>query len=264
MPVLEQLARDPGVAGPLGSLLLSAVRPRASTLALRAVRWQRDLLRLGIKMPLVIVHDLGLLLACPKEQLELGAREAAARVLSSESGGPVLHAQYVALIEQVAQSEAARRSRSLQLSDDVVVVLLARLLATISERVTVGAGYVPGVPLDAALFERLDQQLPELFGAVRRNHDFAALRALHAAELYVLTVVDALDLDTLQLFGLLGGDAAQGTLAQVDLLTALGSPESHDIVNFSLEILPSVLEAKARPGASTPASREKAASTTWC
>ena len=209
MPVPEQLARDPAVAGPLGSLLLSAVRPRASTLALRALRWQRDLLRLGVKMPLAVIHDLGLLLACPKEQLELGPRDAASRALATESGGPALHAHYLALIEQVSQSEAARRSRSLQMSDDVVVVLLARLLATISERVMVAPSYVTSVPLDAALVERLDEQLPELFGAVRRNYDFAALRALVAAELYVLTVADALDLDTLRLFGMLGGDAAQ-------------------------------------------------------
>ena len=40
-------------------------------------------------------------------------------------------------------------------------------------------------------------------------------------------------------------------MAQVDLLGVLGQPEANDVVNFSLEILPSVLEAKTRPGAGT-------------
>jgi hypothetical protein len=50
---------------------------------------------------------------------------------------------------------------------------------------------------------------------------------------------------------MLGGDTDRGALAQVDLLAALGAPEANDVANFSLEILPSVLEAKARPAAST-------------
>ena len=43
-------------------------------------------------------------------------------------------------------------------------------------------------------------------------------------------------------------------MAQVDLLSAFQSPEANDIVNFSLEILPSVLESRPRPAAGTTAS----------
>ena len=43
-------------------------------------------------------------------------------------------------------------------------------------------------------------------------------------------------------------------MGQVDLLSAFQSPEANDIVNFSLEILPSVLETKTRPAAGTAAS----------
>ena len=254
MPVPPELLQDPAVTGPLGSLALSLVRPRTPTLALRALRWHRDLARLGVSIPLALAHDLGLLLACPNEQLELKPRTNVADLLGARvRPGADVSSDYAALIREVAQSEAARRSGALQMPDDVVVVLLARLLAGVAQRCVVPLGYVSGVPLDAALVERLDDQLPELFRAAPRDYDLAALRELVAARLYVLTVVDALDLDTLQLFGMLGGDAAQGVIAQVDLLDALGNPEVHDIVNFSLEILPSVLEAKTRPGASTHA-----------
>jgi hypothetical protein len=254
MPVPPELARDPAVAGPLGSLAFSVVRPRTPTLALRALRWHRDLLRLGVTVPLALAHDLGLLLACPNEQLEVGARANTDELLGARARGlPGVAEEYRALIGEIARSEAARRSGALQMPDDVVVVVLARLLGGVAQRCIVAPGYVSGVPLDAALVERVDDQLPELFRAAPREHDLAALRELVGARLYVLTVVDALDLDTLQLFGMLGGDAARGVITQVDLFSALGSPEAHDIVQFSLEILPSVLEAKARPGAATHA-----------
>jgi hypothetical protein len=71
--------------------------------------------------------------------------------------------------------------------------------------------------------------------------------------LYILTVADALDLDTLRLLGVLGTEGGGGVGVQVDLLAAMASPAAHDVVNFSLEILPSVLETKTRPGASTRA-----------
>jgi hypothetical protein len=249
--VPPELARDPAVAGPLGSLALGVVRPHTSALGLRALRWHRDLDRLGVRMPLSIVHDLGLLLACSNEQLELGEHAQASALLAGQRPGEGLLTAYRAMVEEVAACEAANKSRSLLLSDDIVVVLLARLLGSVAERVPVSPTYANGVPLDAALLERIEPQLPSLFSSVNRAHDLAALAELVAARLYVLTLVDALDLDTLQLFGMLGGDAAQGALAQVDLLAALGAPEANDIVDFSLEILPSVLEAKAKPGASS-------------
>jgi hypothetical protein len=246
-----ELARDPAVAGPLGSLALSVVRPHTPTLGLRALRWHRDLDRLGVRMPLAIVHDFGLLLACANEQLELGDRVDVRALIAGTRSGDALLAGYRALIEEVAASEAASKSRSLLLSDDIVVVLLARLLGSVAERISISPTYASGVPLDAALLERIEPQLPALYASVNRAHDLAALSELLGARLYVLTLVDALDLDTLQLFGMLGGDAARGALAQVDLLAALGAPEANDIVDFSLEILPSVLEAKTKPGASS-------------
>ena len=63
MELRGHITKLAAVAGPLGSLALSVVRPHAPTLGLRALRWQRDLVQLGINMPLFVVHDLGLLLA---------------------------------------------------------------------------------------------------------------------------------------------------------------------------------------------------------
>jgi hypothetical protein len=140
------------------------------------------------------------------------------------------------------------------MSDDLVIVVLSRLLGTVAARTGVAPSYRSAVPIDASLFDDLDPQLPALFGATRRDFETAALAALEAGGLFVLTMADALDLDTLRLFGMLGSEASAGALAQVDLLAALESPEANDIVNFSLEILPSVLETKTRPAAGQSAS----------
>lgn len=250
MAVPAELARDPAVAGPIGSLALSVTRPHAASLALRALRWHRDLERLGVRVPLCLAHDLGLLLASPNEQLAVGARTDASQLLQSGED-PNVFQHYVALIEDVASSEAAQRSRSLRLSDDIVVVLLARLLGSIAARVAVAPAYANGVPFDASLLEGVEPQLPGLFRSVRRTFDLRAVAELCKARLYVLTLIDALDIDTLQLFGMLGGNASEGALTQVDLLAALDAPEANDVVDFSLDILPSVLETKTRPGASS-------------
>jgi hypothetical protein len=160
---------------------------------------------------------------------------------------------YRNILEEIGESEAARKGASLKMSDDLLIVILSRLLGTVAARLTVPPAYRSSIPIDAALFEQIDSQLTTLFGATRRNFEAAALDAIGLARLFVLTMSDALDLDTLRLFGMLGSEANAGALAQVDLLAALESPEANDIVNFSLEILPSVLETKTRPASGTSA-----------
>jgi hypothetical protein len=260
MAVSESLYHDPAIAGPLGTLALSVVRPRASTLALCAVRWHHDLKRLGVNFPFALVHDLGLALGAPAVELEFGRRVPANELVTRairQSWSPAgsanlledaeqLLGSYDALIQEIAHSELARRAASLHLNHDLMVVLLARLVGAVSERCPTPP-YVSGLPLDPLLFERIEERLLELFDAINRASDWASLRELVGSRLYALTWLDSVDSRTLELFGLLGGDSAQGPTAQVDLLSVLGSPEASQVVSFSLEILPSVLEAKTHP-----------------
>lgn len=254
MPVPESSIADPAIAGPLGSLALSQVRPLSSSLSLRALRWLEGLSRLGVILPFSLVHDVGLLFSAPKEQLALGPRAPAEAIASRLRDAARLTEAYRAVLAELAESEAARRAAQLKMSDDLVIVVLSRLLGTVAARTGVAPAYRPAVPVDATLFDDLDAQLPALFAAARRDFEAAALSALESGRLFVLTMADALDLDTLRLFGMLGSEASAGALSQVDLLAAMESPEANDIVNFSLEILPSVLETKTRPAAGTSAS----------
>jgi hypothetical protein len=253
MPVPDSLLRDASVVGPLGSLALSLVRPGAAPIGLRALRWHEGLERLGVIVPLFLAHDVGCLFAIPSEQYEVGPRVDLAFLQQRRPNLPALLDGYRSILKDVGESEAARRAGHLRLSDDLVIAVLARILGPVATRVSVNPAYRPRVPVDAAIFERLDEQLQAMFTSVDRAFEQSALEALQVAKLFVLTMSDALDADTLQLFGLVGSEASSGALSHVDLLAAFASPEANDIVNFSLEILPSVLETKTRPAAGTTA-----------
>lgn len=253
MPVPAERARDPAISGPLGGLALSQVTPRAPMMALRAARWHGDLLRLGIALPFFLVHDVGLLYASSRDQMVLGARGAAASLAPKEPGRDAALRAYAHFMDEIASGEPSKRAEALRLGDDLIVVLLARLLGPLAARTGTRASWT-AAPLDVELYRDLDPQLATLFSARARTLEWDVIAELDRARLHLLTAADALDLDTLRLLGMLGPESgAAGALAHVDLLAALGSPATNDIVNFSLELLPSVLETRRTHASGTRA-----------
>lgn len=240
--------RNAHVAGPLGTLAISQVKPHSSTASLRAIKWHEDLRRLGMDLPFALVHDFGMVLVAGPQQITLGPRV-------DWSGSDASLAQdcrrYRDLLAEAHECEAARRAPQLQMSDDLVVVVLARVLGDVSRKLRGRPAYDARLPLDGSLFERLrENTLVPLYRSLDRSFERESIVAIAAARLLILTLTDSLDLDTLRLFGMVGLSEG-GAMAQVDLLNSLETPEANDVVNFSLEILPSVLETKAKPAAST-------------
>jgi len=234
----------------LGTLAFSQVKPHSSTASLRAIKWHDDLARLGLTLPFAVVHDFGMVLTAGQDQLELAPRcdlaTVAPRMKPACDG-------YLSILREARECEAARRAPQLQMSDDLVVVVLARVLGDVARRLRSRPAYSTRLPLDGALFERLHPEvLLRLFRSVDRAFEMETLDTIARARLLILTLTDSLDLDTLRLFGMVGLSEG-GALAQVELLNSLEAPEANDVVNFSLEILPSVLETKAKPAASTVA-----------
>lgn len=241
------------VTGPLGSLALSQLRPASSELSLRALRWHASLERLGVVLPLFLVHDVGLVFAAPSQQWSFGARVPPSNLVPA-SRAPSLGAEleaYARTLSELGEGEAAKRAGQLRPSDELVVAVLARLLGAVASRIPSKPSYASAVPMDPGIFERLERDLATLYAAHDRSFEHAALAALEETRLFVLTLSDALDTDTLRLFGMLGSSV--GALAQVDLLASFEAPEASDVVSFSLEILPSVLEAKVRGASGTQA-----------
>jgi hypothetical protein len=254
VPVSAIYGRDPAIVGPLGGLLLSTVRAVAPMMVVRALRWYRDLARLGIHLPLFLVHDVGLLYAVPKEQLEIGPRSGVDEAIAKLPHAADLLGVYREMIAEISASEAGARARNLRLADGLIVVVLARVLGGLVKGSLGPPLYGATIPLDPELVRDLDPELPGLFAAGPREFEMATLEAIVKARLHVLTLADALHLDTLRLLGMLGPESsAAGALAQVDLLAAISSPSANDIVQFSLELLPSVLETYRAQAAGTRA-----------
>ena len=239
-------------AGIIGSLALSVVRPGAPTIGLRALRWQCDLESIGVRLPFFVVHDIGILFAIPRGNYAIGFR-VDTREIAQQPRAQEQYEAYLAFVNEIASCEASRRAANLRLSDHMVCTILCKLLAKVSSKTSKDPDYQTSVVFDAALFDGIDSSLVSLFREHDRSFELDALSALVIGRLYVLTVADALDLDTLQLLGVLGTASSNSAALLVDMLAAVSSPAAHDVVNFSLEILPSVLETKTRPGASTRA-----------
>jgi hypothetical protein len=239
---------------PLGALLLSAARAGSEPLLRRALGWARDLERLGVDVPLPLAHDLGLLLAVPAAQLQLGARRGATAALARHPGADAMHAEYVEAIEAFATDDTFERVRALRPSDDLVVVLLTKLLG--GSR----GGTSRGIELvDLGALSDLERRLPTLFSEVPRDSDIEGLARFLRELTRLRVMLDTIDLDTVRLLAVVGqtgsdampASSAVSGLAQVELLAALGSLQANDVVNFSLELLPAVLETKRRSAPGT-------------
>ena len=102
MPVSPALAKDPVVTGPLGGLAMSGVRAASPMMIVRAVRWYRDLAKLGLHLPFFMVHDFGLLYAAPKEQLEIGPRPGTDGVINRAPRSTELLGTYRSVLGEVS------------------------------------------------------------------------------------------------------------------------------------------------------------------
>src|SRR5580698_5945345 len=107
MPVTGAREKDPSIAGPLGGLLLGGVRAPSPMMVVRTLKWYRDLARLGIHLPLFMVHDIGLLYASPREQLQIGPRQGVDAAIAKTQRLPELVAAYRDIVAEIAQSEAS-------------------------------------------------------------------------------------------------------------------------------------------------------------
>jgi hypothetical protein len=157
---------------------------------------------------------------------------------------------YRAMLAELAESTV--RAQPLKLSDDMVVVILARILEVVVSGAGLRAPWPATLPLDPELLRDLEPQLPMLFSALPRRFEGGFLDALVRARLHVVTLADALDIDTIRMLGTLDEDVcAAGAFAHVDLIASLASSTANDVVDFSLELWPRVLETRRARGAGT-------------
>src|ERR1700742_1598558 len=109
----------------LASLTHAEVTPSGPAEAIQAVTWWNMLARLGLPLPLVVVHDLGLLLARGRQGQPHRVQPVARGTASA------FRTQYRALLSQVAEADVVGELGTAALRDETIAVVLARALADI-------------------------------------------------------------------------------------------------------------------------------------
>jgi hypothetical protein len=247
------------VARQVSTLALSHVQVDSPMAIVRAAAWSNSLARMGVHLPLFVVHDIGVILSLARGAggYTLRAREAQlARINVPPAVKPQLE-QYRGLLENIAGSEVTERLSGLRLRDEMVAVLLSRILGDAYNRWrdrSKSAGAEP-LPLDLGILGDVDYA--DHFREFDARGVYGFLEHVVSQSMHVYTQVELIDLDTVRLLGLFKEDSASGSEALggaidlVDLFAALGSPEANDVANFSLDLLPSVLETRRSTGAQT-------------
>ena len=247
------------LARQLSTMVLSQVQADSPMAIVRAAAWSNSLARMGVHLPLFVIHDIGVMLSMTRGAggYTIRAREAQlARVQIPVGARPQLD-QYRRLLDNIAASEVTERLAGLRLRDEMVAVLLSRILVDAYNRWrdrSKSAGAEP-LPLDLGMLGDVDYA--EHFRDFDPRGLWGFVEHIVAQAMHVYTQVELIDLDTVRLLGLFKEDSASGSEALggaidlVDLFAALGSPEANDVANFSLDLLPSVLETRRSTGAQT-------------
>ncbi|MDB4967514.1 MAG: hypothetical protein JWN44_3203 [Myxococcales bacterium] len=244
------------LARQVGTLALSHVRTTNPMAAVRAAAWANTMGRLGVHLPLFIVHDVGLLMTAPRGAagVMLGPREPLINAIGLPDEARALLRQYGSLLATIAASEVVEKATSWRLRDDLVAVLLTKILGDLYHRWTEPTKAIGAeeLPLDPQTYA--DADLASHFRDFDAAPIIGFLRFVASQQLHIYTSLEQIDLDTLRLLGVFNGGSGGVEAAAIDLVDLFGvfqSPEANDVVNFSLELLPSVLETKRASGVQT-------------
>ena len=240
-------------------MALSHVQVDTPMALVRAAAWSNSLARMGVYLPLFIIHDIGVMLSMTRGSggYVIRAREAQLARLQLPQGMKPLLDKYRRLLENITQSEVTERLAGLRLRDEMVAVLLSRILGDTFNRWrdrSKSAG-AEALPLDLGILGEIDYA--DHFKDFDPRSLWGFIEHVEAQSMHIYTQVELIDLDTVRLLGLFKEDSASGSEALggaidlVDLFAALGSPEANDVANFSLDLLPSVLETRRSTGAQT-------------
>lgn len=235
---------DPALEKQLATLVVAQLPRPTGAVLVQVAAWHNRLVRLGLPLPLFLVHDFGLLLAQPSPLLRSPDGSDLLAAAGATEDMKLLVRSYAQLVQSFAASELVEKARTLKLRDDLVAIVLQRLFSNLMQ----------GAPLDPGAKSAAQRELPlapqayqdvdvvACFGKFDATPLFVVLRHLQQSRLLFQAALDQIDVDTLRLLGALGG---QPELADpVDLLNAFRSAEAADIVAFSLDLLPSIFETK--------------------
>jgi len=223
----------------LATLEYSQLRGSTAADAAAAVGWWNLLARLGLPLPLVVVHDFGLVLS--------GGRSSSRREVVRENvpSGGVL-ARYQALLAHVADAEIIEEMGTTPMGDETLAVILARIVGDLYLRWH-GRSRLSGVLALPTTGDAYDVSPADLARLQDPSWSLPFIQRLCEQERTVLARLQQIELSAVRLFGLFPIEGAAADL--VDLFHVVGTAGAADVVDFSLQLMPSLLETKRRPGA---------------
>lgn len=233
LPILERQ---------VGSLALSELDGVGPMALMRAVAWHNVLARLGIAVPLVIVHDVGCLMC------GLGRPASVAQGL----GDPRLGEAWRQLLVELGETELIRQGAAWKHRDPMVGVVLARILSSIAPQLPEDARVARPreLPLDVIQYARVDPR--SAYTRYDQELALAWIRAMVSHRLLPLLETEQIDVDALRLLGLFRtGTGGVAGVDLADLYNVIMSPQLADVIDFSLELLPSLLEVRREMGQQT-------------
>lgn len=205
---------------------------------MRAVAWHNALARLGYAVPLVVVHDLGCLVA------GLGRPSGQLRGL----GDADVTEGWRRLLVELSDAELMRSQAGWKHRDPMVGVVLARIISSVVPQLPEAIRVLRPQPLPVDVVQYTRVEPDSAFSRYDQSVATGWIRALVQHRLLALLEVEQIDLDALRLLGLFrGGDALPG-VDLADLYNVIISPSLADVVDFSMELLPSLLEVKRDAG----------------
>jgi hypothetical protein len=229
---------EPELGRQLATLVRAQVRPDEAGAEVQAVAWWNGLARLGMDLPLMVVHDLGFLLTRAREREKLAAEPEA-------PDGPMT--AYHRLLQEVARTESLRELETGFLRDEIVVILLGRLLADAHRSWARSGQSAPGrvlLPLASPAFAR-----PAAEWARDWDPGWTAsfVERLLEHKTGLLVRLEQLDLAPLRLLGYFA--PAGGTLDLAGLNQLFAVMRGTSAMDFCLDLLPSLLETPRQSSA---------------
>lgn len=224
----------------VGSLALSQIDGAGALAMMRALVWQGILARLGVAAPLVVLHDLGCLIT------GLGGPGPVVKGIAESD----LCEAWRGLLVEMAESDLVRAQAGWKHRDQMIGVVLARVFAPVVPQLPDDVRVLRPIelPVDAMHYARIEPS--SAYTRYDQRQAIAWLQTLTTHRLLPLLAVEQIDVDALRLFGLFRGgpgEAAAG-VDLADLYNVMVSPALADVIDFSMELLPSILEVKREAG----------------
>lgn len=232
-------ASDTRVQRQVGSMALSEVQGAGTIALMRAVTWYNVLVRLGYSVPLVIVHDVGCMITGIARPAPSARGMAPARLANG----------WRELLSEFSDTELCRTAGAWKHRDAMVGIVLARVFSSVSAQLPERARVLR---LDALPVERVSHASSDPKSAFARfEQDIALdwLGTMVAHRLLPVLELEQIDVDALRLLGIFRGDnSSLAGMELADLYQVIVNPSLSDVIDFSLELMPSLLEVRREMG----------------